>query len=120
MFVVRSVRFQGITSKAYGVTVKKGFGVLMDKNMIETEGERVRAENIILATGSTPVRPPITGMDGKNILTSDELLALEEAPEKLIIIGGGVIGIEFATLFSALGKNVTVRAGVATRCLNGE
>jgi dihydrolipoamide dehydrogenase len=94
--------------RANGVTVKKGFGVLRDKNTIDIDGETVSAKNIILATGSAPVRPPIPGIDGKNILTSDEVLSAVEAPKDLVIIGGGVIGIEFATLFSALGKNVTV------------
>ena len=94
--------------KAHGVTVKNGFGVLKDKNTIDVGGETISAKNIILATGSAPARPPIPGIDGKNIITSDEVLSATEASEELVIIGGGVIGIEFATLFSALGKKVTV------------
>ncbi|MFB0920508.1 MAG: FAD-dependent oxidoreductase, partial [Oscillospiraceae bacterium] len=107
--VVLSLR-SGIQTleKAHGVTVKNGFGVLKDKNTIDIGGETVCAKNIILATGSAPARPPIPGIDGKNIITSDEVLSFTEAPEDMIIIGGGVIGIEFATLFSALGKKVTI------------
>ena len=90
--------------RANGVTVKSGFGVLKDKHTIDIGSETISAKNIILATGSAPARPPIPGIDGKNILTSDEVLSLTEAPEDIVIIGGGVIGIEFATLSLLLEK----------------
>ncbi|WP_227762091.1 dihydrolipoyl dehydrogenase [Zhaonella formicivorans] len=100
----------GIASleKAHGVTVIKGFGVLQDPHTINVNGNLVNAEKIILATGSAPARPPIPGIDGENIITSDEVLAMTECPDSFVIIGGGVIGMEFATLFAALGKKVTV------------
>ncbi len=94
--------------KAHGVKVITGFGVLQDANTVEIGDQVVTAEKIILATGSAPVRPPIPGIDGENILTSDEVLSLTECPESMVIIGGGVIGMEFASLYSALGKKVTV------------
>ena len=94
--------------QAHGVEVVRGFGVLLDANRVKVGERELTARNIILATGSAPARPPIPGIDGQHIGTSDELLALTEAPESLLIIGGGVIGMEFATLFSALGKKVTV------------
>lgn len=99
--------------KAHGVKVINGFGRLTDMHTIgvsrsdDTEIS-VSAERIILATGSAPVIPPIDGIDGPNIMTSDDVLAMTELPESFVIIGGGVIGIEFATLFSTLGKPVTV------------
>lgn len=95
--------------KAHGVDVLKGYGVLLDKNRIAVgDTVVVEADKIILATGSSPSLPPIDGIDGANVLTSDQVLAMDRCPESFVIIGGGVIGIEFATLFSALGKKVTV------------
>ena len=77
---------------------------------VETsEGEvTVTAEHILLATGSQPLKLPIEGAELKGVITSDEIL---EAPlhfTKLVIIGGGVIGTEFAGLFNALGCEVTI------------
>ena len=62
----------------------------------------------MLATGSHPSKPPIPGIEGANILTSDDVLALNACPEKIVIVGGGVIGLEFATLFASLGKEVVI------------
>ena len=98
----------GMLEKANGVEVIEGFGVLKDKNTITVNGTDVTADNIILATGSQPARPPIPGIDGQNVVTSDEILAMETCPDSFVIIGGGVIGMEFATLYASLGKPVTV------------
>ena len=94
--------------QANGVDVVNGFGVLQDKNTISVGDSVINAENIILATGSVPVVPPIPGGDCAGVLDSTGVLALTECPERVIIIGGGVIGIEFATMFAQLGKKVTV------------
>ena len=67
-----------------------------------------RAKNVILASGSKPARIPVPGMDLPHVLDSDGLFALEDAPQSLVIIGGGVIGVEFATVFSNLGTEVTI------------
>lgn len=89
-------------SQEFGVKTE---GLSFDyKKMVERKDSVV----LRLRSGSAPVHPPIPGIDGKNIITSDEMLSATEVPKDLVIIGGGVIGIEFATLFSALGKNVTV------------
>ena len=74
------------------------------------DGDQVSLEtrNVVVATGSVPARPPIPGLDLPGVVTSDGILALEAIPQRLAIIGGGVIGIEFAALFSALGTRVTV------------
>ena len=66
------------------------------------------AKNVILASGSKPARIPVPGMDLPHVLDSDGLFALEDAPQSLVIIGGGVIGVEFATVFSNLGTEVTI------------
>lgn len=66
------------------------------------------AENIIIATGSKNVAPPIPGLDGKNVVTSTEALHVSRLPESFVIIGGGVIGMELAVVYANLGVEVTV------------
>ncbi len=104
--------------KANGVTVIHGRGVLTSPRTIAVEGETVEADRLVLATGSSPAIPLITGMNGPNVLTSDDVLRMTELPESVVIVGGGVIGIEFAFLFAALGKEVTVLE-MAPSVLNG-
>ena len=94
--------------KAHGVKVINGFGKLVDEHTLDVDGEKITFDKLILATGSAPARPPIPGIDGENVVTSDEVLSMTELPDSFVIIGGGVIGIEFATLFASLGKPVTV------------
>ncbi len=68
----------------------------------------IRAKNIILATGSLAARPKSLPIDGKIVLTSNEILAIKELPKSLLVIGGGYIGCEFASIFSAFGTEVTI------------
>lgn len=63
---------------------------------------------LIVATGSSPAIPPIQGVDLPHVLTSDDILEIDSIPDSLVIIGGGVIGIEFASFFSSLGTKVSV------------
>lgn len=91
----------------------KGTGMVMDGHTVKLSGvdgmESVTAENIMVATGSHPFVPPIPGADLPGVMTSDELLERRgEIMKDFVIIGGGVIGIEFATIYSDLGTNVTV------------
>ena len=73
------------------------------------EGEEIyEAKQVLLASGSVPIMLPIPGMDLPGVLTSDELFALEEMPESLVIIGGGVISCEFAQVYANLGCQVTI------------
>jgi dihydrolipoamide dehydrogenase len=94
------------------VDIYRGFGKVLDKNTIEVKGEKLKCKNLILSTGSSPYIPDIPGIkEGfKNgfVITSKEALDLPKIPEKLVILGGGVIGIEFATLYSSLGTEVTI------------
>jgi dihydrolipoamide dehydrogenase len=97
--------------KNHGGVILNGRGTIQDRHSVTVEGETRRTlttDKIIIATGSKPSRPPISGLDGANILDSDGMLALTTSPERVIIVGGGVIGVEFATVFSGLGKSVTL------------
>ena len=80
--------------------------------MVFVGEETYTAENLILATGSTPAVPPIEGVkegmaDG-TVMTSDEILDMKEIPKKLLVVGGGVIGFEMAAYFQEVGAKVTV------------
>ena len=92
--------------KAHGVEVIRGYGRVTAPHEIRVGDRTVTWDKLILATGSEPAKPPVPGMD--TAYTSDDVLAAVQLPSSAIIIGGGVIGLEFATLFSALGKKVTV------------
>lgn len=94
------------------VDIFKGFGEVLDKNTIQVKGEELKCKNLILSTGSSPNIPDIPGikegLEKGFVITSKEALALDKVPEKIVILGGGVIGIEFATLYSSLGTKVTI------------
>ena len=94
--------------KSYGVTVVEGRGRLISAHKIEAGGEEYEARNIVIATGTRATTPKIEGVDGANILSTDDFLALRELPESAVIIGGGVTGIEFASILASFGKKVTV------------
>ena len=69
---------------------------------------RVRAEKIIIATGTRPARPDSVDFDGRTVVDSDQILALDRLPSSMVVVGAGVIGIEYASMFAALGTKVTV------------
>jgi dihydrolipoamide dehydrogenase len=96
--------------KKYKVDVVAGTAVLVDKNTVKTaDGQTYQGKNLILATGSSPALPPIPGTkDNPHLVTSTTLLDIKTLPASLVVIGGGVIGVEFASLFSTLGVKVTV------------
>ncbi|ABW18584.1 dihydrolipoyl dehydrogenase [Alkaliphilus oremlandii] len=94
------------------VTVLKGSGEILDKNTVFVKEKNkeitINTNNIIIATGSKAFVPPIKGAASKNIVTSKEMLNLSELPQKIIIVGGGVIGMEFAFICNALDTDVSV------------
>ena len=98
--------------QARGVTVVNGYGEAVSPHSIsvQTESGRVTVacEKLILATGAVPLLPPIPGIDAEVVWTSTDALSQEQVPSRLTIIGAGVIGLEFATLYAALGTKVTV------------
>ncbi len=98
--------------KGNGVDVFRGHGSIEGPGKVRIRRRDVTghicAKNIILATGSVAAQPKSLPIDGKNILTSDEILAIKELPKSLLVIGGGYIGCEFASIFSILGSQVTI------------
>ncbi|HWX08616.1 MAG TPA: NAD(P)/FAD-dependent oxidoreductase, partial [Gaiellaceae bacterium] len=90
--------------KANGVDWVKGTGRFKDANTIAVEGgEDVTFKSAIVATGSFPLRPPIEGLDSPRCVDSTGLLAQTEVPKRLVVLGGGIIGSEFASIFSRFG-----------------
>ncbi|HLX32183.1 MAG TPA: dihydrolipoyl dehydrogenase [Gaiellaceae bacterium] len=95
--------------KANGVEWVKGAGTFKDANTIAVEGgEDVTFRSAIVATGSFPLRPPIEGLDSPRCVDSTGLLAQESVPKRLVILGGGIIGCEFASIFNRFGSEVTI------------
>ena len=93
--------------KTAKVDVIKGRATINADRSVTVDGPDAgtfSADNILVATGSVPARPPIPGLDSDGVLTSDELLEkLDVLPKSIVIIGGGVIGVEFSTFFCDLG-----------------
>ncbi|MFP3928358.1 MAG: dihydrolipoyl dehydrogenase [Desulfobacteraceae bacterium] len=103
---------QGLLKKR-GIRYIQGTGRIIEGGPLEvrTNGggeEKVPWDKLILATGSSPLEPPGLEFDGQRILSSNHALGLEEVPESVLIVGGGVIGCEFASLLTALGSRVTI------------
>jgi dihydrolipoamide dehydrogenase len=103
----------GVLMKGNNIDVFDGLGavdasrsVTVTKN--DDSQEQFDAGKIILATGSVPLVPPFPGIDGRNIMNSDTCWNLPDTPKSLICVGGGVIGVELACMFSALGSQVTI------------
>ena len=94
--------------KHNGVEVWNGRGIVRDRQTIEVAGEAITADHLIIATGSRPTMHPIPGLQeavaSGAVVDSTGALSLEKIPERLVVVGGGVIGIEFAALFSAVGS----------------
>ena len=95
--------------KANGVEWVKGTGVFKDANTIAVEGgEDITFKSAIVATGSFPIRPPIEGLDSPRCVDSTALLAQDRVPRRLVVLGGGIIGCEFASILKRFGSEVTI------------
>jgi dihydrolipoamide dehydrogenase len=109
--------------RAKGITVLKGKGIVAsDRKLITQTVEEtieVNCEKLILTTGASPVLPSVKGIDSEGVITSDEALRLDVLPENLVIIGAGVIGLEFAGMLNSMGVKVTV-IELQNRILPGE
>jgi NAD(P) transhydrogenase len=100
---------------AHGVTTMHGIASFVDQRRVRVAtrfGEQVvEAENFLIATGSEPARPKTIAFDETDIITSDELLHLKDLPRSIVVVGGGVIGTEYASMMAALGIKVTLIEG---------
>lgn len=100
-----------------GVTLLHGIGTILESQIVQVTGadgtHTYTADDILIATGSAPVRPPIPGLELPGVMTSDELLeGSDHLYRSIVIIGGGVIGVEFATFYNDLGCDVTIIEGL--------
>ena len=93
---------------APGITLVNAKASFVDDHTVEAEGQRYTADTIIVATGSSHKTLRLEALDDSLLLTSDSFLSLIEFPKRLVIVGAGVIGMEFASIFSQLGAQVTV------------
>lgn len=98
---------QGLV-KSRNVTYIEGSGKLVAPNAVEVNGVRYQGKNILLATGSYPKTLPGLEIDGKRIVTSDHAMHLDYVPKSVIVLGGGVIGCEFASVWKSFGSEVTI------------
>jgi len=112
---VIAILAQGIKKifESYRIAFLEGTATVRDPNTLSVTGkdgsrQELRVDNIILASGSRPLDFPAFPFDGRHILSSNDALLLKEVPESLLVVGGGVIGCEFAFIFSLLGSQVTV------------
>ncbi|HHT24787.1 MAG TPA: dihydrolipoyl dehydrogenase [Clostridiaceae bacterium] len=108
---------QGLTSGVsmllgfHGVDVYSGYGMIVDKNTVKVKSEEetlLTTEYIIIATGSKPTVVPVPGHSLEGVITSNEALSLDKLPKSLVVVGGGVIGVELAYVFNAFGVEVTI------------
>ncbi len=93
------------------IDVFHGMGSFIDKNTIKVEGKntkQITAEKVIIATGSKPANLPFIELDKERVITSTEALELKEVPKHMIVIGGGVIGMELGSVYGRLGAKVSV------------
>ena len=92
----------------------KGTGKIIDKNTVEVNGEKITTENILIATGSSVKDLPHIKIDKKQVVGSDEALFLEKLPKSMVILGGGVIGVEFAYILNSFGVETTIIEALPT------
>jgi dihydrolipoamide dehydrogenase len=95
--------------KAAGVEWVRGTATFKDANTLTVDsGDEITFKSAIIATGSFPIRPPIDGLDAQRVVDSTGLLAQTDVPRRLLILGGGIIGCEFASIFRTFGSEVTI------------
>jgi dihydrolipoamide dehydrogenase len=102
---------QGLV-KSRNITYVEGAGKLISKNTVEVGGVKYTGKNVILATGSYPKTLPGLEIDGKQVVTSEEAMKFDYVPKSVIVLGGGVIGCEFASVWKSFGADVTIIEGL--------
>ncbi len=103
---------QGLV-KSRNITYIEGHGKLVAKDAVEVNGVKYTGKNIVLATGSYPKTLPGLDVDGKRVMTSEHAIKLEYVPKSVIVLGGGVIGCEFASVWKSFGAEVTIIEGLS-------
>ena len=94
--------------KSRNVTYVEGYGKLISANTVEVNGTQYTGKNVVLATGSYAKTLPGLDVDGKRVITSDHALNMDYVPKSAIVLGGGVIGCEFASVWKSFGSEVTI------------
>lgn len=94
--------------KSRQITYVEGSGRLAAPTAVEVDGRRYEGRHVILATGSQPKSLPGLEIDGERVITSDHALTLDRIPKSVVILGGGVIGVEFASIWRSFGAEVTI------------
>jgi dihydrolipoyl dehydrogenase len=94
--------------KARKITTVEGEGKLVSPTAVEVNGERYEGQHVILATGSQPKSLPGLQIDGNRVISSDHALTLDRVPSSVVVLGGGVIGVEFASVWKSFGAEVTI------------
>jgi dihydrolipoamide dehydrogenase len=98
---------QGLV-KSRKITYVEGIGRLVSPTAVEVDGQRYEGRHVVLATGSTPKSLPGLELDGRQVLSSDHALRLDTVPASVVVLGGGVIGCEFASVWRSFGAEVTI------------
>lgn len=102
---------QGLV-KSRNITYVEGHGKLVSKNTVEVNGVQYTGKNVVLATGSYPKTLPGLEIDGVQIITSEQAMSMDRVPSSVIVLGGGVIGCEFASVWHSFGSEVTIIEGL--------
>ena len=98
----KKAKVDSINSSGY--TVLDASGRFVEPSVVEAGGQRIRAKKFVIATGSVPASLPIPGIEDVPVWTSDDVMCLNEAPRRLLVQGGGAIGLELAQLFARIGS----------------
>lgn len=108
--VSRLTRGVGALLKARKINVVQGTASFVDSKTVQVNetGENIRADAILIATGSKPCRIPVEGINGPDVMDSNQVLSMTSLPTSVVVIGGGVIGVEFAQFLAAMGTRVTI------------
>ncbi len=105
---LRKEKYLNIINQYENISLVKGVGKFISENVIEVNGEKIYFKKAVVAVGSIPLIPKIEGLNEVNFLTNNNIFDINYLPEKLIIIGGGAIGLELAQAFFRLGSEVTL------------
>ncbi|GAA3215775.1 dihydrolipoyl dehydrogenase [Actinocorallia longicatena] len=105
---------KGLTGliKAHGIDIVEGFGRVAGPNAVQVGDDVYETANIVLATGSVPKSLPGLEIDGDRVISSDHALDMDRVPASVVILGGGVIGVEFASVWRSFGAEVTIVEGL--------